>query len=165
MASICVALDYGGTLTDPRAPVQPEIGMRPLSPAAAYVIRALHRRGVPLVLASNTHRTRRPALEQAGVADLFAGLVESCTLGHAKPAVEFYAAVVRATRGPAGRVLFVGDNVLNDVRMPLTVGMRAVYIGPLDQAPDLPREAYHLLDLAGLPELIDDLGETTCLSC
>ena len=62
-----VALDYGGTIS--AEPIDHLIGQKPVDPAAAAALRALHdRHGLRLILASNTLpcETRWPALQQAG---------------------------------------------------------------------------------------------------
>ena len=67
-----VALDYGGTIS--AESIDHVIGQKPVDPAAATALRALHDRyGLRLILASNTMpcETRWPALQQAGVDRLF----------------------------------------------------------------------------------------------
>jgi len=61
-----VALDYGGTISAEY--IDHVIGQKPVDPAAAAALRALHdRHGLRLILASNTMpcETRWPALQQA----------------------------------------------------------------------------------------------------
>jgi hydroxymethylpyrimidine pyrophosphatase-like HAD family hydrolase len=63
-----VALDYGGTISADS--IDHVIGQKPVDPAAATALRALHDgRGLRLILASNTMpcETRWPALQQAGI--------------------------------------------------------------------------------------------------
>ncbi|RAY15431.1 hypothetical protein DPM19_12125 [Actinomadura craniellae] len=154
----CIAADYGGTLTGPAH--DEIIGMKPVDELAAVTVRTLHARGLRLVLASNTlpGQDRRPALEAAGIADLFSEVLQSDRLGFAKPAREFYAAVVQAARCAAGQILFVGNNLRHDVAGPLEHGMQAVLIRPhgLATGEELPDGARLVTHFSGLLPLLGE---------
>lgn len=153
-----MALDYGGTMSLER--IDHLLGQKPVDPAAATALRVLHDDlGLRLILASNTLpcETRWPALEQAGIDDLFCVVLLSYPLGVRKPDPLFYHLVLAAAGCPAEQVMFVGDNLACDVAGPITHGMRAALIRPhgllLSEA--LPEGALlirHVRDLAQLLE-------------
>jgi HAD superfamily hydrolase (TIGR01549 family) len=127
----CLAIDYGPTIST-RA-IDHLIGQKPVEPEAAAALRTLRNEfGLRIVLASNTqpHETRWPALQQAGIDDIFAVALLSYPLGVRKPDPVFYRLVLAAAGAPPEQVLFVGDNLQADVVAPLTHGMRAVLVRP-----------------------------------
>ncbi|REF00672.1 HAD family hydrolase [Thermomonospora umbrina] len=152
-----VALDYSRTLTSADGPRDPTSGMRPVTDEAAEAVRALHGRGLTLLLASNTLTTRRPALECAGIADLFGGLIESHALRAAKPDGRFYRAVLQSAGCAPHEVLFVGANQVCDVTGPMEAGMQAALIGAEPEPGVLPPAAHHLPTIADLPSLVERL--------
>ena len=69
------------------------IGQKPVDPAAAAALRTLHDNlGLRIILASNTGpgQSRWPALQKAGIDDLFCVALLSYPLGFRKPATLFY---------------------------------------------------------------------------
>lgn len=109
------------------------ISQKPVDPEAAAALRALHGElGLRIVLASNTqpHETRWPALQKAGIADLFGAALLSYPLGVRKPDPVFYRLVLAAAGCPADQVLFVGDNFPCDIAGPVKHGMQAVLVRP-----------------------------------
>ncbi|GGK81916.1 hypothetical protein Sme01_62620 [Sphaerisporangium melleum] len=153
----CVAVDFGGTIATGGE----------VTPAAVNVLHELGRRGVRLVLATNVaaERDRMPALRSAGVAGLFAAVVQSYAVGVAKPDPRFYQQVLLHAGCDPGQVLFVGNNLDHDVIGPLAAGMRAVLFrsGALG-AGDVPAGALQIGELAELLDLVDgradDVGAT-----
>ncbi|MER7207289.1 HAD family hydrolase [Streptosporangium sp. NPDC000239] len=152
----CVVLDYGSTLTRPGSPVDLELSMRRITPAAVEVIHGLYQAGMNLVLASNTRhgQDRRESLRRAGVLERFTATLQSATLGVAKPDPLFYRFVLAAADVAPSRVLFVGNSMAKDVLGPLEHGMRAVLITPDADHPPLPLGAKPIPTIAHLPELI-----------
>lgn len=68
----CLAVDYGSTISADA--IDHLIGQKPVDPAAAAALRTLHDDlALRIILASNTqpHETRWPALQKAGIDDLF----------------------------------------------------------------------------------------------
>src|SRR5262249_34995810 len=114
------------------------------------------------VLACDTQRpesVRRQTLEQADIADCFAALVLSSTVGVRKPHPAFYAAVMDAAGCPPALVLFVGDTPVKDAIAPRGHGMRAVLISRRGRPVGLnPRIGVigHLADLANYLEAHHD---------
>ncbi|GIH27350.1 hypothetical protein Aph01nite_56600 [Acrocarpospora phusangensis] len=96
------------------------------------VLRAIAAAGVRLVFAGNTEPgdDRRARLRTAGLADLFAVVLQSGQLGVAKPGLIFYRLVVAAAGCPPDRVLCVGRDMARDVVGPLVHGMRPVLLRP-----------------------------------
>ena len=156
-----VVLDYGGTLTQPDAPVVPYLGMRPVDPEVIPALRLLHDQGKRLLLASNTrpYLSRRLALRQAQIEHLFTALFESHDLGFAKPEDAFYECVLLAAKCPPRQVLWVGNNLESDVRGPLRHGMHAVLVAPDATTNDqtLPNGAYSISHVRHLPRLLEEI--------
>jgi putative hydrolase of the HAD superfamily len=114
---------------------------------AGSVLGELARRGLVLGIASNfDERLRHVA---AGLPELapVRHLVISAEVGWRKPAPEFFAAVLDATRLPPERILFIGDDPENDLDGARAAGMRALLFDPKNRHPDRPR-------LSGLAELL-----------
>ncbi|GAA4232267.1 hypothetical protein GCM10022254_31690 [Actinomadura meridiana] len=154
----CLVTDFGSTISADH--VDHELGQKPVDPAAATALRTMHdRHGMRLVLASNTlpGETRWPALQKAGIDDLFAVALLSYPLAVRKPEPLFYRLVLAAAEVPPERVLFVGDHLHHDVVEPLTHGMRAALVRPLglDPGETLPNGALlieHVRDLLPILE-------------
>jgi FMN phosphatase YigB (HAD superfamily) len=102
-----------------------------VDPHAATALHQLCATGLPCILACDTQRperVRRHTLAVAGIADCFAALLLSSSLGVRKPHPLFYAAVLDAAGCEAERVLFVGDTPNKDVFGPIAYGMQAILI-------------------------------------
>jgi FMN phosphatase YigB (HAD superfamily) len=156
----CLAIDYGGTLTSPEHPVVPHLGMRRVDPAVITPLHQLRRAGLKLLLASNTRLSRRLALRQAGIEDLFDQLLMSHELGCAKPDPAFYQTVLHAAACPPNQVLCVGNHPVHDVLGPQQHGMRAVLVRPPSNASaagPVHRTVPTITHLSQLPELVMQL--------
>ena len=155
-----IATDYGGTISADA--IDHLIGQKPVDPAAAAALRTLHDDlGMRIVLASNTqpHETRWPALQKAGIDDLFSVVLLSYPLGVRKPDPSFYRLVLAAAGARPGQVLFVGDNLGCDVAAPLAHGMRAALVRPrgLRTGEKLPGGALLIQHVSELPALVETL--------
>ena len=154
----CLAVDYGSTIST--GTIDHLIGQKPVDPEAASALRALHDdHGLRIILASNTqpHETRWPALQKAGIDDLFSVVLLSYPLGVRKPDQVFYRLVLAAAEAPPGQVLFVGDSLRCDVVGPLAHGMRAALVRshglrPGEALPDGAQLIQHVRDLPALLE-------------
>jgi FMN phosphatase YigB (HAD superfamily) len=108
---------------------------------------------------SNTqpHETRWPALQKAGIDDLFSVVLLSYPLGVRKPDPLFYRLVLAAAGAPPGKVLFVGDNLACDVVGPISHGMRAALVRPEGLRPGevLPGGALLIQHVRELPALLE----------
>lgn len=122
------------------------------------MLRTLHDDGLRLILASNTLpcETRWPALQKAGIDGVFCVALLSYPLGARKPEPLFYRLVLAAADSPPEQVLFVGDNLTNDVA-PITHGMRAALIRPHGLRPGevLPDGALLIQHVRDLPALLE----------
>jgi FMN phosphatase YigB (HAD superfamily) len=153
-----VALDFGGTIsTDHEDHV---IGQKGVDPRAAAALHELAALGFRLILATNASaaETRWPALQLAGVHELFAVGLVSYSLNVRKDDPLFYELVITAGRCPADQVLFVGDRIDYDVAAPMRAGMQACLVRPGGLRPGevLPEGALmirHVRELPGLLEL------------
>jgi len=154
----CLAIDYGSTIST--GAIDHLIGQKPVDPEAAAALRTLHdKHGQSIILASNTqpHETRWPALQKAGIDDLFSVALLSYPLGVRKPDPVFYRLVLAAAGAPAGEVLFVGDHLEHDVSAPIAHGMRAALVRPHGLRPGevLPDGALVIQHVRDLPALLE----------
>lgn len=103
-------------------------------PEAEEVLKQMLQRGLILGLASNYDQRLRPVA--AGLPELavIRHLAISSEIGWRKPAAEFFAAVCRLAGLPAERVLFVGDDPVNDYDGAAAAGLHAVLFDPKGQA-------------------------------
>lgn len=153
----CLVTDYGSTISADA--IGHLIQQKPVGPAAAAALRILHDDlGLRIVMASNTqpHETRWPALQKAGIDDLFRVVLPSYALGVSKPDPIFYRLALAAAEAPPDQVLFVGDNLECDVVAPLAHGMRAALVRPhgLRQGEELPEQALLISHIRDLPQLL-----------
>jgi putative hydrolase of the HAD superfamily len=113
----------------------------------------LARRGITLGLVSNFEPWLDEVLALQGIADRFAAVAISGTLGVAKPDPRiFKAALDEAGADPAATV-HVGDQPVNDVAGALAAGITPVLIDRFGRHPDADG-AHRVEDLAGLLELV-----------
>lgn len=112
-------------------------------PDVAPTALRLREAGFQLAVASNFDARLRPVL--LGLKELadWAGTpVISSEVGYRKPHPTFYAAACERLGLPRGGILFVGDDVQNDVLGPIRAGLRAILIdrNPKDggEVPSLP---------------------------
>jgi putative hydrolase of the HAD superfamily len=110
-------------------------------------------RGLTLGLVSNFEPWLDEVLALQGIADRFAAVAISGTLGVAKPDPRiFKAALDEAGADPAATV-HVGDQPVNDVAGALAAGITPVLIDRFGRHPDADG-AHRVEDLAGLLELV-----------
>lgn len=150
--------DYGSTISADS--IDHLIGQKPVDPAAAAALRTLHdHHALRIILASNTrpNETRWPALQKAGIDDLFSVALLSYPLGISKPDPIFYRLALTAAEAPPEQVLFVGDNLHCDVIAPLAHGMRAALVRPEGLRPgeSLPSGALLIRHIRDVPALLE----------
>lgn len=105
--------------------------------------------GVRALVVSN-HIWRLPELMAAlGLGGYLAGVLTSARVGVRKPHPRIYAAALAQARCEPADVLFVGDDLRNDVTGPRAAGMRAVLLAR-DAATSLPDAIQSLAKLAEL---------------
>jgi putative hydrolase of the HAD superfamily len=106
---------------------------------AAATLQGLHRRGVVLGLASNYDSRLRNVVGAMSGLKPFTHVVISAEVGWRKPAPEFFAAVCRRVGRPANRILFIGDDLVNDYQGADAAGLRALLFDPRGKELTLPR--------------------------
>ena len=90
-------------------------------------IATLRLAGIPFVIASNFDgRLREVILGLPDLADQVDSTVISSEVGFRKPHPAFYRAVCEALRMPADQILFIGDDLENDVTGPIRAGLGGV---------------------------------------
>ncbi|OLT34375.1 hypothetical protein BJF79_07340 [Actinomadura sp. CNU-125] len=149
-------VDYGRTLTDPADPVDLDLCMRPVTPAARTSMRAAADAGVTLALLSNTGpgQDRRRALQAAGIADLFGDRVYlSHELGISKPDRVVFEYVLTDLGVDPEQALSVGNNIDNDISPAVQLGMRAVFISRWQLGKCFPGMTW-ISSIAALPVLL-----------
>lgn len=152
-----IALDYGGTISTDRE--DHVIGQKGVDREAAAALHELADLGVRLLLATNANaaETRWPALQMAGVHELFAVGLISYSLNVRKDDPLFYDLVITAAQCQPPEILFVGDSIVNDVAGPMRAGMRACLVRPHGLRPGelLPADALVISHIRELPALLE----------
>ena len=110
-------------------------------------------RGLTLGLVSNFEPWLDEVLALQGIADRFAAVAISGTLGVAKPDPRIFKAALDEAGADPAATLHVGDQPVNDVAGALAAGITPVLIDRFDRHPDA-RGAHRVEDLAGLLELM-----------
>jgi FMN phosphatase YigB (HAD superfamily) len=130
-----------------------------VDPEAPVALHELAGLGLRLVLATNASaaETRWPALQLAGVHQLFAVGLVSYSLNVRKGEPLFYELVITAARCAADEVLFVGDRIDYDVAAPMRAGMQACLVRPGGMRPGevLPDGAFMIGHVRELPALLE----------
>ena len=122
-------------------------------PDAADVLSALARRGLTVGMASNFDSRLIVLLENLPeLAEVRNRCVVSSLVGWRKPVREFFAAVAQSAGCAPGQVLYVGDDVHNDIDGAVAAGMSAVFFDPKGTSEVRPRirQLRDLLPLSGV---------------
>ena len=99
-----------------------------LASGAVETLRALRGRGIRTGLCSNYFglpEAARANIHRLGLLDHLDQTAFSCEVGWRKPDPAIYQAICRKLAARPGECLFVGDRLLEDVRGPQQLGMRA----------------------------------------
>lgn len=125
-----------------------------VNPDAAAVLPALRDRGLILGLASNYDARLESVLTGHPVlAPIRERVVISAAVGFRKPAVEFFREVALVAGCEPNEILLVGDDLGNDYRGAVAVGMEAVLLIPPPNAADPPPPVERWI--TSLAELLD----------
>lgn len=155
---LAIALDFGSTISTDRE--DHVLGQKGVDPRAAAALHELAVLGLRLVLATNSTaaETRWPALQAAGVHELFAVGLISYSLNVSKDEPLFYELVITAAQCRADQVLFAGNSIPDDVAGPMRAGMQACLVRPggLRTGEVLPAGALMISHVADLPALISE---------
>ncbi len=95
-------------------------------PQAETLLRELTNRGVVLGMASNFDSRLRRVMDGHPELRQLRHLVISSEVGWRKPAPEFFEAMARTVELPPAKILYVGDDRVNDYEGARKAGMRAV---------------------------------------
>jgi REG-2-like HAD superfamily hydrolase len=117
------------------------------------VLDELAGRGITLGLVSNFQPWLDEVLALQGIADRFAAVAVSGTLGIAKPDPRIFKAALDEAGADPGATVHVGDQPVNDVAGALAAGITPVLIDRFGRHPDA-GGAHRVEDLAGLLELV-----------
>jgi putative hydrolase of the HAD superfamily len=115
----------------------------------AAVLDGLAGHGLLLGLASNYDSRLRTVVRGRPELRSARHLIISSEVGWRKPAPQFFEAVCRVVGLPAGRILFVGDDRVNDYEGALAAGLQAVLYDPTAQAAPTVRRLQSLRELLG----------------
>ena len=106
-------------------------------PGSLEALRALHAAGIPMAVVSNADGTVAELLAGAGICQVgpgplvpVAAIVDSGTVGVAKPDPVIFGPALDALGTDPSRTLHVGDSVHYDVRGAQAAGMPAVHFDP-----------------------------------
>ena len=107
-----------------------------LAPGAAETIRELRRRGVRMVVCSNTLWRNdddvRRDWEQFGLGDCFAAYVTSHDAGVGKPHPEIFRRALAAVGATSSDAAVIGDRPERDLAGARALGMRSIWMRPPD---------------------------------
>jgi len=104
------------------------------------VLAGLTNRGIAVGVASNFDARLVALLDGIPVlAPLRGRCVVSSLVGWRKPAAEFFAALAAACGCEPGRILYVGDDLRNDIDGATAAGLRAVLYDPDGRSTQTPR--------------------------
>lgn len=99
-----------------------------LDPQAPAVLQHLQERGYYLGMASNFDRRLRTVVAGLAALSPLKGLVISSEVGWRKPSGEMFTAMCRAAGQPPDKVVYVGDDPVNDEQGALAAGMHALLL-------------------------------------
>lgn len=109
------------------------------------VIESIRQLNIKLCVASNfDSRLRTVWAGLNGVEQLSSHLLISSEVGFRKPGAQFYKAVAKYLKEPTKNILFVGDDLINDVKKPREFGFHALHIDR--KSPPVPEESIQKLD-------------------
>lgn len=156
----CILFDWGNTLMREFPEYEGPMADWPRVEAMPGVAPALERLSVrwSLAVATNAEASDETAIRRAlSRVDLdrwFDYVFCYRTIGHKKPAPEFFQAVMRSTGLGAGELVMVGDSFANDVTGANRCGIYGVWYNPL--TPESRRGELHdtIHDMSELPLLL-----------
>jgi putative hydrolase of the HAD superfamily len=89
-------------------------------------------------------------LKMTGIDHYFSFVVTSVSAGWRKPHPEIYNKALRLSGAKPERILFVGDDYINDYTFPVGIGMKAAFLDRSGRRPDLPDRISDFDQLAAL---------------
>lgn len=131
-----------------------------LADGVGETLQALRQRGIRTGLCSNYFglpEAARANLNRMGLLQHFDQTVFSCEVGWRKPDPAIYQAICRKLAARPGECLFIGDRLLEDVRGPQQLGMRAALASNFRQEQADANIAYPDLIITQLNEVLEAL--------
>jgi putative hydrolase of the HAD superfamily len=126
------------------------------APETGQVLSGLAQQGFLLGMASNYDSRLHRVI--AGKAELrrIQHVIISAEVGWRKPAAEFFATVCRTVGLPADQILYVGDDLTNDVQGAQSAGVHAVWFNPVGS--EDPSGNFYISRLSELEERLPGLN-------
>jgi putative hydrolase of the HAD superfamily len=106
-----------------------------LFPDTSPILERLRSRGVPMGVVSNYGAHLIYTLYKLNIYDYFQFVLVSSLLGVAKPYAGIFEIAIEKAGAPAERILYVGDNVADDIEATRDVGIDAVLINRPGRTP------------------------------
>jgi putative hydrolase of the HAD superfamily len=114
---------------------------------AAAVLGELARRGYTLGMASNYDQRLRSVVEGLPELQALQHLVISAEVGWRKPAPQFFAAAAARLVLKPNDILYIGDDLVNDLEGARAAGSAALLFDPGGEAPDIPERVGRLTEV------------------
>jgi HAD superfamily hydrolase (TIGR01549 family) len=134
-------------------------------PNIAETLSKLKRLGLKLGIVSNTFVNcccLEKNLEQFGVLDFFTVRLYSYEFDFRKPDPRIFRIAAERIGESPENILFVGDRIYEDVKAAARVGMyAALKVGRANRDLKIPKSAWKIDKLAGLPDLIEKINTAT----
>jgi len=128
----------------------------------AETLSKLKKSGLKLGIVSNTVVNRcclDRHLEQLGILEFFTVRVYSCEFNFRKPDPRIFQLAAEKTGEAVENILFVGDQIRNDVKAAARIGMQAALLVNLtNAAKKIPHGTWKINRLAELPSLIEKIN-------
>jgi putative hydrolase of the HAD superfamily len=102
-------------------------------PQAGPVLEALAKRGFSLGMASNYDSRLRTVVQGKAELRSIGHLIISSEIGWRKPSEKFFAAIGRTVAQPVDKILYIGDDPINDYQGAAAAGLRAVLFDPNEE--------------------------------
>ena len=99
-----------------------------LFPETVEVLQELKKRQMKLGVISNFDSRIYSVMESLHIRHFFDAVVLSSETGFSKPDIEIFEAAIDAIGLPPSRILFVGDNLEDDVRAGMRAGLNSILI-------------------------------------
>jgi putative hydrolase of the HAD superfamily len=99
-----------------------------LFPETMEVLEELRRLQYKLGVISNFDSRVYSVMESLKILSFFDSVTISSETGYAKPHPEIFKAAIRAVGAPANRILFIGDNLADDVQAGAAAGLHTILI-------------------------------------
>lgn len=128
------AVDLERLVTELRAVLRPDgranVLWRSVMPRVPEALDRLRRRGLTLVVVSNSDGTAECSLEEAGLRPYLSAVIDSAVVGYEKPDVRIFECALERCGARPERTLHVGDMYHADVAGARAAGLHALLLDP-----------------------------------